>query len=220
MTDFLSDRRGILRAGLALGLATALPVPFLTPVFAQARALRPTPAQTEGPYYPDRMPSDVDNDLVQMMGRPGGGSGTITHLMGRVTDTQGTPLAGLTVEIWQCDANGAYRHSRDPRGSGADPNFQGYGRTATAADGGYQFRTIQPVPYPGRTPHIHMAVSQGATRRLVTQVYIEGFAGNERDGVLRSAGDAEGRALLMARFEPAPGIEAGALRARFDIVLA
>lgn len=218
MTDFLSDRRGILRAGLAMGLATALPVSFLTPVFAQARSLRPTPAQTEGPYYPDRMPSDIDNDLVQMMGRPAGGSGTITHLTGRATDTQGTPLAGLTVEIWQCDAKGAYRHSRDPRGSGADPNFQGYGRTTTAADGGYQFRTIQPVPYAGRTPHIHLAVSQGTRRRLVTQVYIEGFAGNARDGVLRSAGDAA--ALLMARFEPAPGLEAGALRARFDIVLA
>lgn len=218
MTAFLSDRRQILRAGLTLGLATALPLPFATAVFAQARTLRPTPAQTEGPYYPDRMPADIDNDLVQMMGRPAPGAGTIAHLTGRATDTRGAPLAGLTVEIWQCDAQGAYRHSRDPRGSGADPNFQGYGRTVTAADGTYKFRTIQPVSYPGRTPHIHLAVSQGTTRRLVTQVYIDGFAGNERDGVLRSAGEA--RALLLAKFEPAPELEAGALRARFDIVLA
>ncbi len=220
MTVFLSDRRQILRAGMALGLAAALPLPLLNPVFAQVRTLRPTPAQTEGPYYPDRMPADVDNDLVLVTGRPALGAGTITHLTGRATDTRGAPLAGLTVEIWQCDAQGAYRHSRDPRGSGADPNFQGYGRTVTAADGTYRFRTIQPVSYPGRTPHIHLAVSQGTTRRLVTQVYIDGFAGNERDGVLRSAGDAEARALLLARFEPAPDLESGALRARFDLVLA
>lgn len=219
MTLLLPDRRRLLRAGLGLGLVAALPGTAILPAFGQAR-LRPTPAQTEGPYYPDRMPSDVDNDLVQVAGRAAAGAGRVTHLVGRVTDTQAQPLAGHTVEIWQCDAQGAYRHSRDPRSAAADVNFQGYGRTQTAADGSYRFRTIQPVPYPGRTPHIHLAVSLGNRRRLVTQVYIAGFAGNETDGVFRSVRNAEDRALLLARFEPAADLEQGALRAQFDIVLA
>jgi protocatechuate 3,4-dioxygenase beta subunit len=219
MTLVLTDRRRILRAGLGFGLAAALPGTITLPAFAQWR-LRPTPAQTEGPYYPDRFPADVDNDLVEVAGRGARGAGTVTHLIGRVTDTLAVPLAGLTVEIWQCDAQGAYRHSRDPRSGAADANFQGYGHTQTAADGGYRFRTIQPVPYPGRTPHIHLAVSQGGRRRLVTQVYVAGFAGNENDGVFRSVRSAEDRALLLARFEPAVDLEQGALRARFDIVLA
>lgn len=221
MTLLSPDRRGILRAGLSLGLGLGLAaaLPGVHPGSARAQTrLRPTPAQTEGPFYPDRMPSDVDNDLVQVAGRASPGAGKVTHLTGRVTDTQGQPLSDHTVEIWQCDAQGAYRHSRDPRVASADANFQGYGRTTTAADGSYRFRTIQPVPYPGRTPHIHLAVSQGNRRRLVTQLYIAGFAGNETDGVFRSV-RADDRGLLLARFEPALDLEQGALRARFDIVL-
>ena len=215
MTILPTNRRRLLGAGLALGVAVATP----SLLRAQPRALRPTPAQTEGPFYPDHFPDDVDNDLVQVTGRPAPGAGTVTHLNGRVTDLRGQPLDGLTMEIWQCDAAGSYRHSRDPRGDARDANFQGYGRTQTAADGGYRFRTIQPVPYPGRTPHIDLAVSQGGRRRLVTQIYIAGFAGNERDAVFRGLRDPEDRALLLASFEPAPDLERGALRARFDVVL-
>lgn len=211
----LTNRRRLLGAGLALGLTAAASGVLR----AQPRVLRPTPAQTEGPFYPDRLPADVDNDLVRVAGRPVPGAGTVTHLNGRVTGLQGQPLEGLTVEIWQCDAAGSYRHSRDPRADLRDANFQGYGLTRTAADGGYRFRTIQPVPYPGRTPHIHLAVSQDGRRRLVTQIYMAGFAGNERDAVFRSLRDPEDRALLLASFEPAPELEPGALRARFDVVL-
>jgi protocatechuate 3,4-dioxygenase beta subunit len=109
---------------------------------------------------------------------------------------------------------------RDPRGS-ADPNFQGFGRTRVAGDGAYRFRTIEPVPYPGRTPHIHFRITGAGFEPLVTQMYIEGHPLNAEDGIYRGLGE---RALLVSvRLEPAPELEpqakSGAKRALFDIVL-
>ena len=99
----------------------------------------------------------------------------------------------------------------------ADENFQGYGQTISDAAGGYRFRTIRPVPYPGRTPHIHFAVSGPGFPRFVTQMYVAGEPQNERDGVLMSVPDPDARARLIVPLEPAA--EPGALAATFDIVL-
>jgi protocatechuate 3,4-dioxygenase beta subunit len=136
-----------------------------------------------------------------------------------VLDKRGAPVRGATVEIWQCDANGVYNHPRQPGLQRRDADFQGYGRTEVAADGGYSFRTIRPVAYPGRTPHIHFKVNAPGLGRLTTQMYVAGEPGNARDGVLNAIRNAAQRASVIVRLEPAGAAEPGALLGVFDIVL-
>ncbi|MBP7442720.1 MAG: intradiol ring-cleavage dioxygenase, partial [Thauera sp.] len=170
--------RSRLRRQLVLGGTAAL---VSAPLAAAQRTL--TPSQMLGPFYPVTPPLHKDNDLTQVEGRSARAAGQIADLSGRVLDIDGRPLAGLRVEIWQCDANGRYRHPRDRGGLEEDPNFQGFGHTVTDAEGRYRFRTIRPVPYPGRTPHIHAAVFQEADRPFVTQIYVSGEPLNDRDGL-------------------------------------
>jgi protocatechuate 3,4-dioxygenase beta subunit len=203
------------RRSLAAGLLLALP-PMRAGV---AQPLVPTPRQTTGPFYPVDWTGDIDADLVRVVGEAARAQGTVAHLRGRVLDVSGAPVPGAAIEIWQCDAFGRYRHPRD-RQEGRDPGFQGRGRTTAGADGAYAFRTIRPVPYPGRTPHIHVAVVAPGREPLVTQLYVAGEPLNERDGLFNSVRDPRRRAALLARFEPADRIEPGALLAGFDIVLA
>jgi protocatechuate 3,4-dioxygenase beta subunit len=177
----------------------------------------PTPAQTEGPFYPDKLPLDRDNDLLQVDGATVQAKGVVTHLGGRVLDPHGRPVAGAVVEIWQCDANGIYLHTRGGDRARIDAGFQGFGTCRTGADGAYRFRTIRPVAYPGRTPHIHVLVRHGGRGLLTTQCYVNGDPGNERDGVLRGLAPEE-RKLLLTDFLPKDGT-AGELAARFDLVL-
>jgi protocatechuate 3,4-dioxygenase beta subunit len=205
------QRRRLLAAGLAAGAGAVLPKGL-------SAALVPTPRQTPGPFYPLRLPLDSDTDLVQVAGRGQAAAGTVTHVFGRVLDAAGRPLAGARVEIWQCDALGRYHHPRD-RGGRADPNFQGYGRTALGDDGAFRFRTIKPAPYPGRAPHIHFAVSGSGIERLTTQMYVAGEPLNARDGILNRVRDPVARARLIVALEPAVEVEPGALAGRFDIVL-
>jgi protocatechuate 3,4-dioxygenase beta subunit len=184
---------------------------------ARAAAFMPTPEQTLGPFYPPELPLDHDNDLVQVTGTATQAIGRVTHVFGRVVDLNGKPITGAKVEIWQCDANGRYLH---PRSGGIGPlpsGFQGYGQTASAADGAYRFRTIKPVAYPGRTPHIHFAVS-GDGFELVTQMYVAGEPQNDSDGVL-SRIDPAARAGVIVALSPDDSIESGALRGQFDIVI-
>jgi protocatechuate 3,4-dioxygenase beta subunit len=183
-----------------------------------AALLPPTPPQTPGPFYPNRLPLDSDSDLVRVAGRAQPASGRVAHIFGRVLDRRGRPLTGARVEIWQCDAFGNYLH---PGGGGsqADPGFQGYGRRTVAADGAYRFRTIKPVAYGSRTPHIHFAVSGPGIERLTTQMYVAGEPRNARDGILNRVRDPRARARLVVALEAAPELEAGALAGRFDIVL-
>jgi protocatechuate 3,4-dioxygenase, beta subunit len=216
MTDRPLDRRPVLRAAGALAALAVLP---RLPAQAAPR-LTPTPRQTAGPFYPTRFPADVDNDLVTIAGRNQTAAGDITLVTGRVLDGAGRPVTGATVEIWQCDANGRYHHVDSAWQTQAiDDNFQGYGRTVTAADGGYGFRTIRPVAYSGRTPHIHFAVAGAGIERLVTQMYLAGEPLNERDPVLSHIRDPQARQSVMVALEPADGLEPSALGARFNIVL-
>ncbi len=206
-------RRFVLGAGFA---AVTLSTGAL-PRVARGAGLTPTPRQTEGPFYPVAIPADADNDLVKVAGRGAQAKGTLVQLQGRVLDVQGRPIAGSTVEIWQCDHQGHYLHpgDRGPR----DEGFQGYGRTVADAEGGYSFRTIKPVPYPGRTPHIHVAVLTPNRPKLVTQIYVAGDPQNARDGIYRSLG-AEGQRAVTVELGPVSGSELpGALAGTFDIVL-
>lgn len=185
-------------------------------LFPAQAALLATPQQTEGPFYPWRLPLETDNDLARVVGRKKLARGDLTHLVGRVLDTSGAPLSGAVVEIWQCDAQGHYHHVDDRDPTERDPNFQGYGRSLTSADGGYRFRTIRPVSYPGRTPHIHIKVRSGE-REHATQIYIRDDARNARD-FLFNALSIEERERVQARFEPVNDAQANFL-ARFDLVL-
>lgn len=212
----LYTRRKVLRALAGLAATTA----FASLPARAADRLVATPRQTAGPFYPTRFPDDVDNDLVTVAGRPGSAQGQIVHLTGRVLDRDGRPVRGVRVEIWQCDVNGRYQHVEAGwQTARLDENFQGYGRTVAGDDGSYRFRTIRPVPYSGRTPHIHMAVRGDGIDPLVTQMYIRGEPGNARDGVLNGIRDARARESVLVAFEPLDGDQPNAQRARFDIVL-
>ncbi len=184
-----------------------------------AAALIATPSQTEGPFYPTALPADTDNDLVQVRGQAAQAMGTVLHLQGRVLDLNGKPVEGALVEIWQCDAQGIYDHPRQPGRERRDSAFQGYGRMM-AADGRYSFRTLRPVAYPGRTPHIHVKVATAGGGLLTSQFYIAGEPGNERDGIFRAAArDPRQRERIEMRLAPAPGLETGALATTMDIVV-
>jgi len=183
---------------------------------AGAQTRTPTPRQTAGPFYPDRMPADGDNDLVQVKGQSGIARGEILLLAGTVMDLGGQPLPGVRVEIWQCNAAGRYLHSADSSNAPLDPNFQGWGQFVTGADGEYRFRTIRPVPYPGRTPHIHFQLTGERIPRLVTQMYVRGEPENLRDGLFNSLSTRD-RAAVLVRLDKAP--DGKGLTGRFDIVL-
>jgi protocatechuate 3,4-dioxygenase, beta subunit len=184
-----------------------------------AAALIATPSQTEGPFYPTALPADTDNDLVQVRGQAAQAMGTVLHLQGRVLDLNGRPVEGALVEIWQCDAQGIYDHPRQPGRERRDSAFQGYGRMM-AADGRYSFRTLRPVAYPGRTPHIHVKVATAGGGLLTSQFYIAGEPANERDGIFRAAArDLRQRERIEMRLAPAPGLETGALATTMDIVV-
>lgn len=193
------SRRSLVAATGVLLLAGSV-----TPALAQTRR-RATPSQTEGPYYPVAEPKDADYDLLK--------NGTMTYAKGQaawvqgvVTDLDGKPLAGGTVEIWQCDEAGHYDHPRD--GSRNDPAFQGFGRVRLNAAGEFRFRTIRPAAYTGRTPHIHAKIKLGSRELLTTQLYVQGDPGNARDGIWGRLA-AEDRALVTAPFMPvADGVRA------------
>ena len=206
------------RRTLLSGAGAALLLPLL-PRATDAAPLVPTPGQTEGPFYPVTLPADMDSDLVRVEGAAARAQGTVAHVGGRILDRSGRPVPGCVVEIWQCDAHGRYRHPRAPEQAQFDTGFQGYGRTAVDAQGAYRFRTIRPVPYPGRTPHIHVAVLVPGTGRFVTQMYVEGEPLNARDGLLNSIRDPAARRSVIVPLTPADGVEPGAVTGIFDIVL-
>src|SRR4051794_535999 len=157
--------------------------------FTFADELFRTPKQTEGPFYPDKLPLDTDNDLIIVNKNITPAVGEITHLTGRILDAKGEPVRNAAVEIWQCDATGVYLHTRDSGQKKRDGNFQGFGRFVTGPTGEYYFRTIKPVPHPGRTPHIHYKILTHGKEALTTQCYIKGHPQNEKDGVYRGLRD-------------------------------
>jgi protocatechuate 3,4-dioxygenase beta subunit len=209
----LHRRRQFLGEVMALGAAAY----FAPGVFAQE--LTRTPAQTEGPFYPDRLPLDTDNDLIVINNATTPAVGQITHLSGRVLDARGNPVRNALVEIWQVDNAGAYLHSRSGNRNNRDANFQGFGRFLTGTTGEYYFRTIKPVPYPGRTPHIHVAVKIRGRDSFTTQCYIRGEMRNDRDGVLQAIRDRAARESLIVDFAAVPNSRINELAARFDVIL-
>ena len=201
------------RAVLGRVALLAMPAVLCGRVARAAEPLRLTPSQTEGPFYPVDLPSDTDFDLLRQ-GAVRYAPGQASWLDGTVRDVAGQPVRGASVEIWQCDVDGHYRHPRD--GGRADPAFQSFGRVAVDAQGRYRFHTIRPVAYSGRTPHIHVKVKLAQRTLLTTQLYVEGDAGNERDALWRSLRDPLDRAAVTVPFMAA----ADGLHAAFPIVVA
>lgn len=209
MNKHQSQRRRLIGA-----MAAASIVPWHR-LLADSARLPVTPADAEGPFYPVEIPEDSDNDLLRVNGLDQVSPGQLAYVHGRVTDRDGTPIDGARVEIWQCDHGGVYHHPGD--GGKPDRRFQGFGAMVSNRAGDYHFRTLRPVPYSGRTPHIHYRVTAPGFSRLTTQLYVAEENGrNARDVLYRRHSVAE-RALLTSSFEPVAGSKAVA--AQFDIVL-
>jgi len=207
-----SNRRRFLTTLTIGSLAYCVPGAF-------AEELTRTPLQTEGPFYPDTLPLDTDNDLIVINDSLTPAVGQITYLSGRILDLHGQPVRNAQIEIWQVDGHGVYLHSKSNNREIRDTHFQGFGRFLTGSTGEYLFRTVKPVPYPGRTSHIHFAVKVKGQERFTTQCYVQGEPKNDSDFVLKSIQDARSKASVIIPFAALPGSAAGELAARFDIVL-
>jgi protocatechuate 3,4-dioxygenase beta subunit len=213
MSPYISlDRRRLLRSLLLTtgGIITSN-------IYAEALTL--TPRSTEGPYYPDHLPLDQDNDLLQVTGDKVKALGTPASFGGRLLNADGKPVRDAVVEVWQADNNGCYIHSQGvQRGKERDLHFQGFGKMVTNAKGEYRFRTVMPGLYTGRTRHWHVAVNQDGKRMLTTQLFIAGDSQNERDGILQRMGTEAQRLSVIREFKP---VSAGSeeLVATWDIVL-
>jgi protocatechuate 3,4-dioxygenase beta subunit len=212
----MQNRRSFLQS-VALTAAA-----FYTPgVFAQA--LTETSPLGEGPFYPDRLPLDTDNDLLIINNTITPAVGQITHLTGRLLTASGEPIRNAVIEIWQTDTKGSYIHKEGLNTAGRDGNFQGYGRFLTDSKGQYYFRTIKPVPYTlqgqFRAPHIHYAISNGGKRILTTQAHVRGHEANGRDFVLARLTDKRRLETVLVDFKPMEGSKTGELTANFDIVM-
>ena len=212
IAPLLMTSHGLRRRRVVGAVLAAAPALWLEARAQSAQGSRATPAQTEGPFYPVDYPADSDHDLLRngALSYPEGQS---VWLEGSVSDLAGRPVSGARVEIWQCDHAGHYHHPGD--GARADARFQGFGRVTVGADGRYRFRTIRPVAYSGRTPHIHVKVKLGGRELLTTQVYVADDPGNQRDSLWRSLSTADRAALTVAFASGSDG-----LRANFPIVVA
>lgn len=207
----IQSRRQLLMLSAAAAATTFIP----------AWALEKTPRMTEGPFYPRAvdMPLDNDNDLTRVKGKDGVASGTLIDLTGRVVDASGKIMPATTVEIWQCNSRGRYHDGRDSSSSPLDPFFQGFGKTATDAEGRFRFRTIRPVAYPGRAPHIHFKVKGNGFKELTTQMFVAGDEGLERDGIYRSLGSTELKKQMTVELKAAPANGGATLAGYFEIML-
>lgn len=186
-------------------------------VYAEALSL--TPRATEGPYYPDHLPLDQDNDLTMIIGGKAPATGVVTEFGGRLLNADGKPIENGVIELWQADNNGCYIHSRGAQqGKQRDPHFQGFGKIETNAKGEYRFRTIKPGLYTGRTIHWHIRAKQNGKSMLTTQLFIAGVPQNDRDGILRGMGTDQQRLSVIREFKPM-STESKELVGTWDIVI-
>ncbi len=174
---------------------------FSLPIVGRAA----TPAQSAGPFYPP--PSmrsvDTDADLVRVEGQVQEAGGELMYLYGTVRNAAGTVMPGAQVEIWQCDVNGRYVHTGDRHNAPRDLGFQGFGISVANAQGEYAFRTIKPVSYPGRTPHIHVKVVH-QQRELISQLYLADDPNNAYDGLFLNV-PVQAREDVLMHLRPTSG---------------
>ncbi|OQW41292.1 MAG: protocatechuate 3,4-dioxygenase [Proteobacteria bacterium SG_bin4] len=192
------SRRKLLQLSLMSSVAGILGVGSR---FAKALALMPTPSETEGPFYPVINQKDKDADLTHIEGYPDRAIGQYIVISGRVTDVFSKPVEKALLDIWQADANGRYRHPRDPNESELDQNFQGWATIRTDGEGLYRFKTVMPGAYPAsktwtRPPHIHLKVFKPGYEALTTQMYFPDQILNKSDLLLGQKSVAEQSAMI------------------------
>lgn len=180
---------------------------------------RVTADDAKGPFYPASWPADDDFDLSHIAGHPARAQGQLLYVGGRVVNPRGEPVPNALLVVWQANAAGRYAHPGDTSSAPLDPHFHGVARVRTGPDGSYGIKTIQPGPYHPRTRHIHFDV-QGRSSRLVTQMYFEGEAMNERDPLLARRSPEERRTLIARPGTPGARQERDAMVVTWDIVLA
>jgi len=216
MKNFYTNRRLFIASCAATSIA-----PFSYSANL-AEKLTLTPKSTEGPFYPDKLPLDTDNDLLIINNSITEAVGEVTHLSGKVLTQSGSPLANALVEIWQVDAKGIYMHSKEPNVAKKDSNFQSYGRFLTNNKGEYYFRTIKPIEYGTRvfrTPHIHAKVSRKGKHLLTTQMYIKGEKLNRKDRIYNSIKDPKAKENVTREFKAFQHAELKQYKVNFDIVV-
>ena len=166
---------------------------------ALAQTSRPVPAcvvrpqQTEGPFYVDARldRSDIRSDPATGERRPG----IVLDLAFNVSRLSGAgcgPLAGAIVDVWHCDAQGAYSDVRDLGGSTVGQKFlRGY--QTTSAAGIARFTTIYPGWYQGRAVHIHFKIRPTAGQEFTSQIYFDEAANDRVFGQAPYLGGGRGR---------------------------
>lgn len=170
---------------------------------ASAEELKKTPKQTEGPFYPVVAQKDKDFDLTKVEGQEGTAQGKVVTIIGKVSGTDGNPIEGATVDLWQANAAGRYNHPNESNEAPLDPNFQGWAIVPSGKTGEFKFKTIVPGAYPAskdwfRPPHIHFKVTKLGYLELTTQMYFPGEKLNDTDKILQRVPEAE-RGLLIAK---------------------
>ena len=142
--------------------------------------LIPTGEMTLGPFFPREFAQDASDLSV-------GAKGEVIEITGRVMQVDGRALDNVVLELWQADSRGRFDN----------PDFFGWGRAATDANGVYRFRTIKPGAYEGRAAHINFLILySGLMRQLQTTMFFE----LAKDPVL-DAVPAHRRQLLVAQRE-------------------
>jgi protocatechuate 3,4-dioxygenase, beta subunit len=202
------DRRDFLRHGVIGGVAALLSISAYKNVLA---TLIPTPPETEGPFYPVIAQKDKDFDLTRVEGKQGVAQGKIIIVQGQVLDMDGSPIEDVTVDLWQANAAGRYRHPRDSNKAPLDPNFQGWAIVPSGKEGKFRFKTVKPGAYPAsfwwtRPPHIHFKISKRGYRELISQMYFPGEKLNNSDRLLRRKSKKERRLMIAERIEGKPEV--------------
>ena len=174
------DRRNFLKSSALIALASS------NSVADAKQVLLPTPSETAGPFYPIKAQKDTDFDLTQIQGQAGRAIGKAIYIAGQVMDTSGALIEDVTVELWQANAAGRYRHPSDSNPAPVDENFQGWAIVPTNQAGRFQFKTILPGAYAVsrqwiRPPHIHFKLSKKGFNTLTTQMYFPDEPLNDTD---------------------------------------
>ena len=194
------SRRKIIKLSLTSGMTGLF---ICNRGFAKGLTLIPTPSETEGPFYPVRDQKDKDADLTRIDGHTDVAQGQHIIVTGKITDITGQAVTHAALDLWQADANGRYRHPRDPNPIKLDENFQGWAIIKSDGNGLFRFKTVIPGAYPAsstwiRPPHIHFRISKQGYRTLTTQMYFPDEAYNETDLLLQNKSARE-RSAMVAR---------------------
>lgn len=197
-----ASRRKLLKAGLVGSVLSSTGL-------ARASTLHPTPSEIEGPFYPVIQQKDKDFDLTRVMGETEAASGEVVYIEGTVCDISGEVIEDASVDLWQANAVGRYRHPHDSNPAPLDPYFQGWAIVPSGVNGGFKFKTIMPGAYPAarnwmRPPHIHFKVSKKGFIELVTQMYFPGHELNEIDLLIKRKSTDEQKQMIATRISDEP----------------